>query len=57
VVEHFRPLYVVSPPVAPFVFFAPLPLKLAPKGAIPLTLRNTVLQVGRSNKMHQINVK
>jgi len=44
VVEYFRPLYVVSPPVTPFVFFAPLPFKIAPKEAIPPTLRDTALE-------------
>jgi len=34
---------VFCPPVAPFVFFAPLPLKIAPLGAIPPTLRTTEL--------------
>ena len=29
------------PPIGPFVFFATLPIKIAPKGAIPPTLRNT----------------
>jgi len=37
VVEHFRPLYVVLAPIAPLL------LKIAPKGAIPHTLRTTVL--------------
>ena len=45
-VEHFRPLCVVSLPIAPFVFFAPLFIKIAPKGAIPPTLRNTELDDG-----------
>jgi len=31
------------PPIAPFVFFAPLPITIAPKGVIPLSLRTTAL--------------
>jgi len=41
VVEHFCPLYVASPPYRPLCFFGPLPFKIAPKGAILPTLRNT----------------
>jgi len=42
-VERFRPLCIIFPPIAPFNFFAPLPLKVAYKGAIPPTLRITTL--------------
>ena len=43
-VEHLRSLGVFRPPVAPFVFFAHLPIKIALKGAIPPTLRDIVLK-------------
>jgi len=43
VVEHFRTLYVASPPYRPLCFFAPLPFKIAPKGGIPPTWRNAGL--------------
>ena len=33
------------PPIAPFGVFAPLPMKIAPKGVISLTLRNTGIHV------------
>ena len=36
-VKHFRPLGVFSPPYPPFL------IKIAPKEAIPFTLRNTEL--------------
>jgi len=38
------PFALFYPPIAPFVFFAPLTLKIAPEGAIPPTLRNTALE-------------
>ena len=42
-VEHFCPLCAVLPTYRPFVFFAPLLLNIAPKKAIPPTLRTTAL--------------
>ena len=45
VVERCRPLCVVLPPIAPFVSFIPLPLKIAQKGAILPTLRTTGLHL------------
>jgi len=39
----FAPYVFLFPPIAPFVLFAPLPLKTAHKGTIPLTLRTTGL--------------
>ena len=41
----FVPFVLFCPPTAPFVFFAPLFLKIAPKEAIPPTLRTTGLTV------------
>jgi len=42
--ELFLLLCVVLSPYRPLYFFAPLPLKIAPKGGIPATLRTTVLK-------------
>jgi len=39
----FAPSVLFRSPITPFVFFVPLPLKIAPKGAIPPTLRTTHL--------------
>jgi len=44
VVECFRSLCAVSPPIAS-TLFAPLSVKIAPEEAIPPTLRTTVLDV------------
>ena len=38
------------PPIAPFVFFAPLTINIAPKGAISPTLRTTELDDGESDE-------
>ena len=43
-IEHFRPRFCCFAPIAPFVFFAHLPIKIALKGAIPPTLRTTGLE-------------
>jgi len=45
VVKHFRPLDVFRSRIAPFDFFAPMPIKIAPLGAISPTLRNNGLAV------------
>jgi len=44
VIEHFCPRLCCFAPIAPFVSFAPLPIKIAPKGAIPPILRTTGLE-------------
>ena len=37
----FAPFVLLCPPIDPFVLFAPLSLKINPKGAIQPTLRTT----------------
>jgi len=51
----FATFVLFFPRNAPFVLFAPLPLKIVPKGAIPPTPRTTVPQDSKMNFVSRFN--